>query len=496
MNKADSQKQQQMSELDEIRYAIDQHSIYVETDVKGTIVDVNRRFCEVSGYQESELVGQNHRLLNSGLHSTQFWRDMYSTIANGDVWRGDICNRTKLGELYWVTTTIIPKKNASGKVIGYRALRTEITDQVRQRHRLEAILDKQKDMFAVIGHELRTPVAAITMLTNDDRISPDEKLTQIKEISDSLLHVLEDLRVVVAPERALEVKKTVDDPVKVVARAVSPLTQLARANNVTLQLDVIKPEGSFFELNGQALRQSVTNLVKNALIHSGGTQVWVSFNFEITDESVASAVLRVEDDGTGIPLHLRDHVFEAFGRGNTQVDGSGLGLFIVKQIAQTMGGELLYSEGSAGGACFELCFPMTAISTENLTELPVDCDLNGLRVLLAEDEKLLRMLTEKMLAKEGATVSSYENGRLALNAFRPEAFDLVITDLMMPEMNGHELTKAIRGQSSDTLVIAVTAAVLGEETTKFIEEGANAVLPKPLSVRALKAAINEIRRSG
>lgn len=486
------------NELEEIRYAIDQHSIYVETDVRGTITDVNNRFCEVSGFEREELLGKNHRILNSGLHPQSFWQHMYRTVAKGEVWRGDICNLSKLGEPYWVTTTIIPKKSSEGKVIGYRALRTEITEKVRQRQALEATLDKQKDMFAVIGHELRTPVATISMIAEDESRSDREKLAQIKEISENLLHVLEDLRVVVSPGRALESKTVTDDPIKIVTRAVSPLSQLAHVNEMQLSLDMKKTGGRKFVLNGQALRQSVTNLVKNALIHSGGTEVCVSFNYETDAHKVTRAILRVEDDGKGIPEHLQERVFAAFGRGETTEDGSGLGLFIVKQISEMLSGELSYSQSTLGGACFELSFPMTpAVSEELPSPILPTYSLSGVRVLLAEDDRLLRMLTETMLTKEGASVLSFENGQLALNAFEPEKFDLVITDLMMPEMNGHELTTAIRALSSKTIIVAVTAAVMGQETTRFMQEGADFVLPKPLSTKTLTAALTEImhRRS-
>ena len=103
------------------------------------------------------------------------------------------------------------------------------------------------------------------------------------------------------------------------------------------------------------------------------------------------------------------------------------------------------------------------------------------------------MLTTKLLTKAGAQVDGYENGRLALEAFSPEKYDLVITDLMMPELNGHELTRAIRTQSKEVIIIAVTAAVLGAETEQFNREGANLVLPKPITTANLIEALNELK---
>ena len=97
------------------------------TDTKGTIVYANERFARISKYEKHELIGQNHRILNSGEHSAAFFRAMYRTIAKGKVWRGELCNRAKDGSLYWVDTWIIPALGKSGKVVGYISIRVDIT---------------------------------------------------------------------------------------------------------------------------------------------------------------------------------------------------------------------------------------------------------------------------------------------------------------------------------------------------------------------------------
>lgn len=141
LNTAKENESAALQSLRHQKFALDQHSIVSVTDIKGTIIYVNDLFCKISGYAAAELIGKNHRILNSGTHPTELFQDMYRSIAAGKTWHAEICNRNKQGNLYWVQSSMTPYiDQKTGKVVEYISIRTDITAQKQIQHEQNLLL--------------------------------------------------------------------------------------------------------------------------------------------------------------------------------------------------------------------------------------------------------------------------------------------------------------------------------------------------------------------
>src|SRR6476659_3671173 len=178
-----------LKQLSDLKYALDESAIVATTDQRGKITYINDKFCQISKFSRDELLGQDHRIINSGYHSKEFIRNLWTTIASGKVWKGELRNRAKDGSIYWVDTTIVPFLDGDGKPYQYVAIRHDISqlklaeEQIRQQTielQRAAHLSFTGELAAGLAHEIKNPLAGIQgavdiMIRRRDKNDPERE---------------------------------------------------------------------------------------------------------------------------------------------------------------------------------------------------------------------------------------------------------------------------------------------------------------------------------
>ena len=346
-------------DLNDVNFAIDQSAIVATTDTRGRITYVNDKFCEISKYSRAELLGQDHRLLNSELHPKEFIRELWITIANGRIWRGEIRNRAKDGSLYWVDTTIVPFLDARGKPYQYMALRYEITarkDSEQRLHEQES-LARLGQMAAVVAHEVKNPIAGIrgalqviaSRMPADSRDKPI--VGDIIARLDALNGIVHDLLVFARP-RALR-----SEPVDL-DRLIRDTLQLLHRDPVFADVHVdFPPADAVASGDAEQLQLVFTNVLMNAAQAMGGTGV-ITIGIERRQQQF---VVSIADKGPGMPAEVHGQAFEPFF--TTKHRGTGLGLPIARRIVVGHRGTIDMEPQAAGGTVVLISLPATASST-------------------------------------------------------------------------------------------------------------------------------------
>jgi PAS domain S-box-containing protein len=337
--------------LDEIRYALDQAAIVAATDHQGCITYVNDKFCDISQYSRAELIGRDHRIVNSGYHSKEFMRDLWRTIARGDVWRGELRNRAKDGSFYWVDTTIVPFLDGQAKPRQYLAIRYDITARKNAEAQLreQAALAQLGQLAAVVAHEVRNPLAGLraSLQVIDRRVCEPRDRSAIAAMIqriDGLNDRVEDLLLYARPKPPR--RQPVD--LKRLARDVALAAQVSTTRcGVPI---AVSGDDAMASADPDMLRAALLNLTLNACQAAAGNEVEVRV-------AAGDGVCRIYvcDRGPGIPPDIRDRVFEPFF--TTRTNGTGLGLAIVKRMMALQEGTVTLGDRPGGGTIVEITIP-------------------------------------------------------------------------------------------------------------------------------------------
>ena len=343
-----------LRQLEDFKYALDQSAIVATTDRKGLITYANDKFCQISKYTHDELIGKDHRILNSGLHGKEFMHNLWRTIAAGKVWRGEIRNLAKDGQYYWVDTTIVPFLSADGTPYQYLAIRADITERKRAQEALleQESLAKLGQMAAVVAHEVKNPLAGIAgvMQVLQDRFpegsTEREMMAAVLARIDALSGMIEDLLVFARPRTP---KPTPFDLLPLLREATSLLSEDPQLKDVAVELPAGLPP-----LSGDAelLQPVFLNLFLNAAQAMRGKGV-IRVSFATSNGTCRIAV---SDEGPGIPPEIRPKIFEPFF--TTKHRGTGLGLAIAKRVVGAHGGDISVECPASGGTTMLVTLPL------------------------------------------------------------------------------------------------------------------------------------------
>ncbi len=493
----------------------------VITDTSGTIEFVNPFFVTLTGYSAEEAIGQNPRVLKSGLTPPETYQELWSTIKSGQMWEGEFINRNKKGEINFEYAKVSPMRDEEGVITHY----VSIKENINKRKELESslitakekaeIANQAKDEFlAVMSHEMRTPLNGMIGMTDilleSDLTDEQRDFAQIaNSCGQDLLRIVSDI----LDFTQIRINRlTLESKDFNLQRIIHETTDkfITRATDSGIGLSTRIAPAVPCHLKGDAgkVLQILTSLVDNALKFTAKGTVVIAVSCQAVEFGFAIIRFDVHDTGRGIKESVLKGIFSAF----SQIDssstrchgGTGLGLALSKELAELLGGEVgvtsEYGKGSTfwftarlelsqkeQGAESDVC-PAERVEPQNAAVIgqpETAVSAPATRILLAEDNTINQKIICNLLKNIGYTADVVPDGAKAVRALEIADYDLVLMDCMMPEMNGYEATTVIRDSSSHVInhkvpIIAVTANAMEGDREMCIGVGMDDYLTKPL----------------
>ncbi|MBX3042472.1 MAG: PAS domain S-box protein [Candidatus Kapabacteria bacterium] len=497
--------------------AVEQSPVSITiTSSDGAIQYINPVGVLNSGYDESELIGNNPRILKSGNHSKEFYKALWQTIKSGNDWNGEIYNRRKNGTYYWVKCLISPIFNDNNEIIHYIAVKEDITEK---KERIEEIIkakekaeesDRLKTYFlGNLSHELRTPMNGILgfskLLKDSDSLEDVAEISGIINISAArLLDTMNNLIELSRLEAGdFELKNELIMPASEVNDAISKNYTEAKSKGIEILFD---NQVYVFECEiiAVAFRNICNNLVSNAVkfTNEGSVQITLSITKETNYDTL---ILEVKDTGIGINESQMENIFVRFRQGDEGLsrgyEGLGLGLALTKKYVDILNGYIFVESRVNFGSTFKVIIPIIDKSKNNYDDLKIIEHFNKnikkmsnkKSLLLVEDNSITIKLVEQLL-QHSINVVSAINREDAILQVKNHKFDIILMDIHLGgSMDGFEIASEIRqiNEYSTIPIIALTAFSNDGENKRKIDALMNGCITKPFSKKDLLDSIRK-----
>ena len=487
----------------------------VTISIEGKITDVNEASVKVTGVERENLIGTD---FSDYFTEPEKARVGYKQVfEKGFVSDYPLTIHHKSGKLTHVLYNASVYKDDKGNVLGVFAAARDITSQknsaeelilknieLKKAKELAENLSNVKDQFlASMSHEIRTPLNGIIgftkiLLRNSITEKQKPQLEAIKTSSDILLVLINDILDLAKIEAG---KMTIESTELKLSDLVN---SILGSFELRFQEKEIKISKSFDSripkiLIGDPIRinQILLNLLSNSIkFTKNGGKISVEINLLNQDDEYVTLELIVSDTGIGIPPEKLDVIFEPFTQSSSDTarkyGGTGLGLSIVKRLVDIMHGTVSVKSKINEGSSFTITLPLIktgATEISKVVETRIHSDelkrLGKLKILLVEDIPINQFLAQTILHDFGFESDTAENGKIAIELLEKNNYDIILMDLMMPEMNGFETTQYIRSKmqppKSTIPIIALTADVTKTDVERCHEVGMNEYVSKPIN---------------
>ncbi|HEX2837019.1 MAG TPA: response regulator [Phycisphaerales bacterium] len=500
-----------LRENEALRHTLDQHAIVSVADRSGRITQINDTFCRISGYSREELVGQDHRILNSGHHPKEFWVEMWRTVASGRAWRGEVCNRAKDGSSYWVDSIIAPFHGADGRIEKYVSIRSDITQRKlaeglqHQRDAAEAANKAKGQFLAHMSHEIRTPlngvIGLIDLLLGTDLTPEQQRFGRLaKTAAASLTTIINDILDFSKIEAGkLEVQAHDFDVYEAVEEVMDVLVHSANKKGLEVACHIAPGVPRYVRGDGDRLRQIIINLVSNGIKFTERGSVILRVSNDECDASGRRLRFSVKDTGVGVPEDRVERLFKAFSQADASTTrvygGTGLGLAISKQLVVLMGGEIGVQTTEGVGSVFWFTVELPPAKGPNVSIGP-SLDPRGIRVLAVDDSDAQCEVLRAQIESWGIEARTATDGREALGMLidahtQAAPFQVAIIDKEMPGMDGVALAGEIRQNAhiSETVLMILLSSDQHADPRELRRQGFAGHMTKPVRQSQLFNAI-------